>query len=65
MVSAVQRYRVHFEGAVLIEDGWCPEFEAARVLVTRGLAGRLEVWWAGKTYPGIIIPISARPRSVP
>ena len=50
-----QRYRVHFEGAILIEDCWCPEFEAARALVTRGLAGRLEVWRAGKAYPGIII----------
>ncbi len=51
-----QRYRVHFQGAVLIEDCWNPELDACRALVVRGLAGRLEVWRAGTTYPGLIIP---------
>jgi len=51
-----QRYRVHFQGTVLIEDCWNPELEACRVLAVRGVAGRLEVWRAGKTYPGIIVP---------
>jgi hypothetical protein len=54
-----QRYRLHFQGAVLIEDCWNPELDACRALVVRGLAGRLEVWRAGQAYPGIIIPILA------
>ncbi len=51
-----QRYRVHFEGAVLIEDTWNPEFEACRALVARGVTGRLDVWRAGKTHPDMIVP---------
>ena len=35
---------------VLIED-WNPEFEACRVLVARGITGRLETWRIGKTHP--------------
>ena len=41
---------------MLIEDCWNPELDACRALVVRGLAGRLEVWRAGTTYPGLIIP---------
>ena len=48
-----QYYRVHFEGAVLIEDTWNPEFEACRALVARGVTGRLETWRTGKTVPDI------------
>jgi hypothetical protein len=51
-----QYYRVYFEGAVLIEDTWNPEFEACRALVARGITGRLETWRAGKTHPDMIIP---------
>jgi hypothetical protein len=47
---------VYFEGAVLIEDTWNPEFEACRALVTRGITGRLEVWRADKPYPCLIFP---------
>jgi len=43
--------RVYFEGAVLIEDMWNPEFETCRALVARGIIGRLEVWRADKPYP--------------
>jgi hypothetical protein len=50
-----QRYRVHFEGSVLIEDCWNPERDACRALVVRGLAGRLEVWRLGADYPGLVI----------
>jgi hypothetical protein len=39
-----QYYLVYFEGAVLIEDTWNPEFEVCRALVARGVTGRLEVW---------------------
>ena len=39
-----QRYRVRFQDAVLIEETWCPEFEACRLLFARGFTGKLEVW---------------------
>src|SRR5215467_7490381 len=39
-----QRFRVHFHGAVLIDETSNPEFEASRVLMARGVVGRLEVW---------------------
>jgi hypothetical protein len=51
-----QRYRVHFQGAVLIQDCWNPELDACRALVVRGLAGWLEGWRVSATYPGLIIP---------
>jgi hypothetical protein len=49
-----QRYRVHFEGAILIEDCWNPEFEAARALA-RGITGRLKVWRPSAASPGCLI----------
>jgi hypothetical protein len=45
-----QRYRVHFEGAVLIEATWCPEFDACRLLSARGVMGPLEVWRSKQPY---------------
>lgn len=51
-----QRYRVWFEGEVLIEDCWCPEFEAFRKLVARGLTGRAGVWRPGKAFPDMLVP---------
>ena len=51
-----QYYRVFFEGAVLIEDTWNPEFEACRALVALGITGRLEVWRSDKPYPRLIFP---------
>lgn len=51
-----QRYRVYFEGAVLIDETWNPELEACRALVARGVTGRLESWRADQSYPGLIIP---------
>jgi hypothetical protein len=51
-----QYYRVYFEGAVLIEDTWNPEFEACRALVARDITGRLETWRAGKTHPDMTVP---------
>ena len=51
-----QYYRVYFQDAVLIEVTWNPEFEACRALVARGVAGRLDVWRAGKTHPDVIVP---------
>ena len=51
-----QYYRVYFQDSVLLEDTWNPEFEACRALVARGVTGRLEVWRAGATYPGLVFP---------
>jgi hypothetical protein len=53
-----QRYRVHHEGVVLLEDCWNPELEACRVLTERGINGRLEVWRSGAKVdrpPGLSI----------
>lgn len=43
-----QRYRVRHAGEVLIRDTWNPEFDAARELLARGIAGRAEVWRDGR-----------------
>jgi hypothetical protein len=43
-----QRYRVHHEGVVLLEDCWNPETDACRALTERGITGRLEVWRSGQ-----------------
>src|SRR5262245_9946859 len=54
-----QRYRVHFEGAVLIEDCWNPEPEACRALAARGITGTLEVERPSAIHPGMIIGVIA------
>jgi hypothetical protein len=41
-------YRVLHAGEVLIEDTWNPEYDAARALVVRGIAGKVEVRRDGK-----------------
>jgi hypothetical protein len=41
-------YRVLYAGAVLIEDTWNAEYDAARALVAKGIAGKVEVWQDGK-----------------
>jgi hypothetical protein len=48
------RSQVYFEGTVLIEDTWNPEFEAAS-RNSLGASRRL----AGKPTPGMIIPDAA------
>ena len=50
-----QYYRVHYRGAVLIDETWNPEFEACRALVARGVTGRLEVWRFGKAHPDMLV----------
>jgi hypothetical protein len=56
-----QRYRMHFEGTVLIDDTWNLEFEACHALVARGITGRLETCRTGKTHRDMIVPdIEAR-----
>jgi hypothetical protein len=51
-----QRYRIHYEGAVLIDETWNPELEACRALLARGIEGRLEVWRFGKSHPDMQVP---------
>ena len=46
------RYRVYYEGAVLIEETWNPELDACRLLAARRITGRLEVWRTGKPQRG-------------
>jgi hypothetical protein len=55
-----QRYRVHYEGAVLIHETWNPEFEACRALMARGITGRLEVWRLSKSHPDMLVPDIAK-----
>jgi hypothetical protein len=50
-----QHYRVHYEGAVLVDETWNPELEACRALLARGIASRLEVWRAGKPHPDMLV----------
>jgi hypothetical protein len=57
-----QRYRVHFQGAVLIDETWNPEFEACRALLARGVSGRLEVWRPRGSFPGLILDIAKAAR---
>jgi len=48
-------YRVHFDGGVLIEETWNPEFEACRKLVARGFTGPAEIWRIGRAFPDMIV----------
>ena len=43
-----QRYRVLYDGEVLIDETWCPECDAARALVANGIAGKVTVWRDGE-----------------
>ena len=57
-----QYYRVHYQGAVLIDETWNPELEACRALLARGIVGRLEVWrfMFGKDHPNMVVPDIAK-----
>ncbi len=55
-----QRYRVTLRntGEVLIERARDPEWEAARLLRSRGYTGMLEVYWSGRAHPSFRLPIA-------
>jgi hypothetical protein len=53
-------YRVHYEGAVLVDETWNPEPESCRALLARGIVGRLEVWRFREDHPDMIIPDIAK-----
>jgi hypothetical protein len=55
-----QYYRVHYEGAVLVDETWNPELESCRALLARGIVGRLEVWRFRQDHPYVIIPDIAK-----
>ena len=55
-----QRYRVHYQGAVLIDETWNPELETCRALLARGIVGPLEAWRFGKDQPDMLIPDIAK-----
>src|SRR5262245_36521442 len=50
-----QYYRVHYQGAVLIDETTNPEVEGCRTLLARGVTGCLEVWRPGKAYPDMLV----------
>src|SRR5262249_11087182 len=52
--------RVHYEGAVLVDETWNPELESCRALFARGIVGRLEVWRFREDHPDVIIPDIAK-----
>jgi hypothetical protein len=51
------RYRVTYADNLLIENTRNPEYDACRVLLAKGITGRLEVWRAGTTFPASSIDI--------
>jgi hypothetical protein len=55
-----QYYRVHYGGALFIDETWNPEFEACRALLAYGIVGRLEVWRSGKSHPDMLMPDIAK-----
>ena len=55
-----QYYRVHYQGAVLIDGTWNPELETCRALLARGIVGRLEVWRFGKSHADMVVPDIAK-----
>jgi hypothetical protein len=50
-------YCVRYAGETLIAATRCPEFDAARALLARGITGRLEVWRPGAAFPAMILDI--------
>lgn len=53
-----QRYQVTFEDEVILEDTSNPEYDACRVLLSRGITGRLETWRRNLSYPCLILDIA-------
>jgi hypothetical protein len=51
-------YRVTHAGQVLLEASRCPEFDAARALLTMGITGSVQVWRPGGTFPSMTLDIA-------
>lgn len=53
-----QTYNVHLDGPgeeLIVTNAFDPEYAACRVLVARGVTGRLEVWRPGSAFASLII----------
>src|SRR5262245_66351520 len=50
-----QFYRASLNGEVIVAQSWSPEFTACRTMKKRGFVGRVEFFWAGVPYPGLVI----------
>jgi hypothetical protein len=50
-----QFYRASLNGEIIVAQSWSPEFAACRTMQKRGLTGRVEFFWAGVPYPGLIV----------
>ena len=46
-IATGPRYRVTFNGAVLVENARDPEHEACRALLAQGITGKLETYFPG------------------
>jgi hypothetical protein len=55
--APAQRYRVWYDGSILIEDTHNPEYEACRALLRKGVTGRLETFRSDKSDPCMILDI--------
>ena len=55
-----QFYRASLNGEVIVAQSWSPEFTACRTMQKRGFSGRVEFFWAGVPYPGLIVPDLAK-----
>jgi hypothetical protein len=50
-----QFYKASLNGEVIVAQSWSPEFAACRTMQKRGLTGRIEFFWPGVPYPGLIV----------
>jgi hypothetical protein len=55
-------YRATHEGAGLIAGSDTPFLDSARVLLSRGIAGRLEMWDEIRPYPRMVGDIASAAR---
>lgn len=55
--SRGDRWRVWYNGTVLIPSARDPEHAAARALLARGLTGMVEVWHMGANHPAFRLDI--------
>ena len=60
-----QHYQVTFQDEVILDSTTNPELDACRVLLAKGITGRLETWRRDLPYPCMILDIEkAAKRSV-
>src|SRR5262245_12917254 len=52
-----QLYLVRHAGAVLVASTRSPEFDACRLLLAKGISGKVEVWHEGAVFPAMRLDI--------